>query len=60
MTTPVSATTRGPRRSWMRPPMNVPTKIMPIATWNGRLACTGVSCSAELSDWKAAANVLQA
>src|ERR1700758_494495 len=32
------ATVRGPRASWMRPPMNEPTKIMPKAVSNGTAA----------------------
>jgi hypothetical protein len=37
-TPPVSATTRGPRRSWMRPPMKLPRKIIPMATSKGTVA----------------------
>ena len=38
MIPPTIATTRGPRRSWIRPPMYVPTKIMKIAMENGSAA----------------------
>src|ERR1700756_4462119 len=38
MTPPARATVRGPLASWIRPPMKVPMKIMPIETENGRAA----------------------
>jgi hypothetical protein len=37
-TTPPSATGRGPRRSWIRPPIRLPMKIVPITTSNGSTA----------------------
>jgi len=44
----------------MRPPRNVPTKIMPIATSKGIAACTLVRWSIEFGDWKAELNTLHA
>jgi hypothetical protein len=40
----MSATVRGPFASWILPPMNVPTKIIPIVTENG-------SAAADLLRW---------